>query len=144
MAEKSQVFDQTYEDYLSQIAGLDFNFIADTLGVKVDGGDVIVPLFGKSYRVSAQSITDSSGQKPHLAICVILCKYLLMCPLIESLGGNWMASSSPARSSTSTSIFTRWPAWGKMREVFAGSFGLVARQRGGDSQSGDQGGGDER
>jgi len=91
MAEKSQVFDQTYEDYLSQIAGLDFNFIADTLGVKVDGGDVIVPLFGKSYRVSAQSITDSSGQKPHLAICVILCKYLLMCPMIQPLGGNWMA-----------------------------------------------------
>ena len=91
MAEKSQVFDQTYEDYLSQIAGLDFNFIADTLGVKVDGGDVIVPLFGKSYRVSAQSITDSSGQKPHLAICVILCKYLLMCPMIQPLGGSWMA-----------------------------------------------------
>jgi len=91
MAEKSQVFDQTYEDYLSQIAGLDFNFIAATLGVKVDGGDVIVPLFGKSYRVSAQSITDSSGQKPHLAICVILCKYLLMCPMIQPLGGNWMA-----------------------------------------------------
>ena len=91
MAEKSQVFDQTYEDYLSQIAGLDFNFIADTLGVKVDNDDVIVPLFGKSYRVSAQSITDSSGQKPHLAICVILCKYLLMCPMIQPLGGSWMA-----------------------------------------------------
>jgi len=91
MAEKSQVFDRTYEDYLSQIAGLDFNFIADTLGVKVDGGDVIVPFFGKSYRVSAQGITDSSGQKPHLAICVILCKYLLMCPMIQPLGGNWMA-----------------------------------------------------
>jgi hypothetical protein len=91
MAEKSQVFEQTYLDYLSQIAELDFNFIADTLGVEVDGGDVILPLFGKPYRVSAKGITDPSGNQPHLSVSVILCKYLLMCPLIEPLGGNWMA-----------------------------------------------------
>jgi len=89
--EKEHVYEQTYKDYLNRIARLDFNFIVDTLGVKVDGSDVIVPLFGRSYRVSPQGITDSSGQKPHLAICVILCKYLLMCPMIEPLGGNWMA-----------------------------------------------------
>ena len=89
--EKEHVYEQTYNDYLNRIAGLDFNFIADTLGVKVDGDDVIIPFFGKPYRVSAKGITDSSGQKPHLAICVILCKYLLMCPMIEPLGGNWMA-----------------------------------------------------
>jgi hypothetical protein len=91
MAEKSQVFEQTYEDYLSRIAGLDFNFIADTLAVKVDGDDVIIPFFGKPYRVSTKAITDPSGKQPHLSVCVILCKYLLMCPLIEPLGGNWMA-----------------------------------------------------
>jgi len=91
MAEKSKVFEQTYEAYLAQIAGLDFNFITNTLGVKADGDDVTIPFFGKPYQVSAQGITDSSGQKPHLAICVILCKYLLMCPLVEPLGGNWRA-----------------------------------------------------
>ncbi|MFC1879932.1 DUF3786 domain-containing protein [Thermodesulfobacteriota bacterium] len=91
MAEKSHVFEQTYEDYLSRIAGLDFNFIADTLGVKVDGDAVIIPFFGRPYRVSTKAITDPSGIQPHLSICVILCKYLLMCPLIEPLGGNWMA-----------------------------------------------------
>ena len=91
MAEKSHVFEQTYVDYLSQIAGLDFNFMADTLGVKLDGQNVIIPFFGKPYRVSAQGIIDPSGQKPHLSVSVILCKYLLMCPLIEPLGGNWMA-----------------------------------------------------
>ena len=89
--EKEHVYEQTYKDYLNRIAGLDFNYIANTLGVKVDGDDVIIPFFGKPYQVSAQGITDSSGQKPHLAICVILCKYLLMCPMIEPLGGNWMA-----------------------------------------------------
>ena len=91
MAEKSEVFEQTYEAYLSQIAGLDFPFIADTLGVKVEGDHVAIPFFGKPYRVSPKGITDPSGKQPHLSICVILCKYLLMCPLIEPLGGNWMA-----------------------------------------------------
>jgi hypothetical protein len=91
MAEKSQVFEETYKDYLNRIAGLDFNFIADKLGVKVDGEEVVVPFFGRSYRVSAKGITDPSGRQPHLSVSVILCKYLLMCPLIEPLGGNWLA-----------------------------------------------------
>jgi hypothetical protein len=91
MAEKSQVFEQTYEDYLTRISELDFNFIADRLGVQVRGQDVIISFFCKPYRVSAQGITDSSGQQPHLSVSVILCKYLLMCPMIEPLGGNWMA-----------------------------------------------------
>ena len=91
MTQKSPVFEQTYKDYLSQIAELDFNFIADNLGVSVDGGDVVIPFFGKPYRVSANGISDPTGKQPPLSICVILCKYLLMCPLIEPLAGNWMA-----------------------------------------------------
>jgi hypothetical protein len=91
MAEKSAVFEQTYEDYLTQIAELDFNFIAPTLGAQIDGNDIIIPFFGKPCRISPHGIADSSGKKPHLSICVILCKYLLMCPLTEPLGGNWMA-----------------------------------------------------
>ena len=91
MAKQSEVFDQTYEAYLTQIAELDLNFIAPTLGAEVDGDAIVIPFFGEPYRISAQGIVDSSGKKPHLSIAVILCKYLLMCPLIEPLGGNWMA-----------------------------------------------------
>jgi len=89
--EKEHIYEQTYKEYLNRVSGLDFNFIANTLGIVVDGEDVVVPFFGKPYRVSSKAITDPSGKQPHLSICVILCKYLLMCPLIEPLGGNWMA-----------------------------------------------------
>jgi len=89
--EKEHIYEQTYKEYLNRVSGLDFNFIANTLGIVVDGEDVVVPFFGKPYRVSNKAITDPSGKQPHLSICVILCKYLLMCPLIEPLGGNWMS-----------------------------------------------------
>ena len=89
--EKEHVYEQTYKDYLTQIAELDFKFIAPKLGIEVVGEEVIVPLFGKPYRVSIKGIKDPTGQQPQLSISVILCKYLLMCPLIEPLGGNWMA-----------------------------------------------------
>jgi len=91
MAEISEAFEQTYKDYLSQITRLDFNFIAPTLGARVEGDEIITSFFNRLYRISTQGITDPSGKKPHLAICVILCKYLLMCPIIKPLGGNWMA-----------------------------------------------------
>jgi hypothetical protein len=89
--EKEHIYDQTYKDYLSRIAELDFPFLADKLGMQIDGQDAIIPFFGKLYGISAKGITDSSNRQPHLSVSVILCKYLLMCPMIEPLGGNWMS-----------------------------------------------------
>ncbi len=89
--EKEHIYDQTYKDYLSRIAELDFPFLADKLDLKIDGQQVAIPFFGKLYRLSAKGITDSSNRQPHLSVSVIICKYLLMCPMIEPLGGNWMS-----------------------------------------------------
>ncbi len=89
--EKDHIYDQTYKDYLSRIADLDFPFLSDRLGIKIVGQDAIIPFFSKLYRLSAKGITDSSNRQPHLSVSVILCKYLLMCPMIEPLGGNWMS-----------------------------------------------------
>jgi len=89
--EKEHVYEQTYNDYLSRIAGIDLKFTADKLDLQMSGDTIIIPFFGKSYRVSTEGIADPSGREPHLSISVILCKYLLMCPLIVPLGGNWMS-----------------------------------------------------
>jgi hypothetical protein len=89
--ENESIFNQTYKDYLSRIAELDFPFIADKLGIQMDGQDAIISFFDKRYRISAKGITDLSNRQPHLSVSVILCKYLLMCPMIEPLGGNWMS-----------------------------------------------------
>ena len=89
--EKEHVYEQTYTDYLARIAELDFPFLADKLGIQLDGRHVIIPFFGKPYRVSDKGISDPTNRRPHLSVSVILCKYLLMCPMIEPLEGSWMS-----------------------------------------------------
>lgn len=89
--EKEHVFEQTYQDYLSRIAAIDLKFAADKLDLQMRGEAVMVPFFGETYRVSARGIADPAGRQPHLSVSVILCKYLLMCPMIVPLGGNWVS-----------------------------------------------------
>ena len=89
--EKTHVYEQTYRNYLSRIAEIDLKFTADKLDLKMCGDSVIIPFFGKSYSVSTKGIADPSGTRPHLSVSVILCKYLLMCPMIIPLGGNWLS-----------------------------------------------------
>jgi hypothetical protein len=89
--EKQHVYQQTYNDYLSRISGIDLKFAADKLDLQMSADAVMIPFFGNTYRVSTQGIADPTGKQPHLSISVILCKYLLMCPMIVPLGGNWMS-----------------------------------------------------
>ena len=89
--EKTHVYEQTYRDYLSRIAGIDLKFAADKLDLKICGDTVIIPFFDKSFSVSPNGIADPSGRQPQLSVSVILCKYLLMCPMIMPLGGNWLS-----------------------------------------------------
>jgi hypothetical protein len=89
--EKEHVYEQTYNDYLSRIAGIDLKFVADKLDLQTSGENIMIPFFDKTYRVSAEGIADPTGRQPHLSVSVILCKYLLMCPMIVPLGGNWMS-----------------------------------------------------
>jgi len=80
MADQSPVFEKTYKDYLEQVTKIDVMSIKEKLGVRVEGNATTIPLFGKPIRVSARGIIDQSGQRPSFDICVILCKYLLLCP----------------------------------------------------------------
>ena len=89
--EKEHVYEQTYNDYLSRIAQIDLKFAAVKLDLQMNDEAVMIPFFGKTYRVSTEEIAGPSGKQPHLSISVILCKYLLMCPMIVPLGGNWMS-----------------------------------------------------
>lgn len=77
---RSPIFEQTIRDYLDQIATMDFPILAQRLGVRVDGEDLVIPFFDAPHRVSRHRIVGPSGRRPDHSTGVILCKYLLLCP----------------------------------------------------------------
>ena len=91
MNEKSSVFEETYANYLVQIGRLDFKKIADRLGAEMVGEELIIPVFGKPIRVSAAGISEPSGGRPNFSICVVLFKYLLLCPDHDPVGNDWVS-----------------------------------------------------
>ncbi len=91
MALESSVFERTYKNYVAQVAGLDLKSVEEKLGIEVEGDEAAVPLFGKPFRVSKKGIIAPSGRQPSLDICVILCRYLLMCPDERPKGKEWVA-----------------------------------------------------
>ena len=91
MNEKLHVFDETYREYLKQIAGMDFESLADVLGISLEKGKITVPFFEKPYLVEEQSIIDPSDKQPSFGVCVVLCKYLLLCPDAAPPEGDWVA-----------------------------------------------------
>ena len=91
MIEKSSVFDETYTYYLTRIAELDFARIAGRLGAELAGEELIIPVFGNSYRISKQSLSDASGSRPDFSVCVVLFKYVLLCPDVDPIEDDWVS-----------------------------------------------------
>jgi hypothetical protein len=88
--QKSSVFEETYHNYLAQIAELDFKKVADQLGAEMVGDELIIPVFGKPHRISAAGISAPSGGRPNFSVCVILFKYLLLCPDHDPVENDWV------------------------------------------------------
>jgi hypothetical protein len=105
MTSKNSVFEKTYEDYIAQVVGIDFKSIEQKLGVEVEGNDVTIPLFGKPHKVSENGITNPEGKQPSLDICVILCKYLLLCPDVYPKEKEWVSFRDLKNSGPLTSYF---------------------------------------
>lgn len=105
MTSKNSVFEKTYKYYIAQVAEIDFKPIEQKLGVHAEGNDVTIPLFGKSHKVSGSGITDPSGDQPSLDICVILCKYLLLCPGVYPKEKEWVSFRDLKDSGPLTTYF---------------------------------------
>ena len=88
--DKPSVFEETYADYLARIAGLDFTRIAGRLGAELSGEELMIPFFGNFYRVTKEGLSDISGKRPDFSVCVVLFKYLLLCPEHVPLEDDWV------------------------------------------------------
>lgn len=91
MTAQATVFERTYRDYISQVAGMDFRSVEQPLGGRVEGNAMLIPLFGEHCTVSGNGIADANGKQPALDVCVILCKYLLLCPVVTPHARDWVS-----------------------------------------------------
>jgi len=105
MTSKDSVFEKTYKNYIAQVAGIDLKSIEQKLGVEVERNEVTIPLFGKPHKVSESGITDPSGKQPSLDICVICCKYLLLCPDVYPIKKEWVSFRGLKDSGPLTTYF---------------------------------------
>ncbi len=80
MAEKSDIFDKTYDHYIKKIAALDFSTIAVNLGVKTDGETVTIPFFNTPYSVTREGVLTPDRKPAAFGVGVVLCNYLIQCP----------------------------------------------------------------
>ena len=89
MIPEAAVFEETYNDYLSRIGGIDLAGAAAALGAAMDAGRAVIALLNRTYRVSKEGVAREDGQRPQLGTCVILSKYLLLCPSVEPDRTDW-------------------------------------------------------
>jgi hypothetical protein len=85
------VFEKIYQDYLDKINKLDLQSVAQKIGAKWTEEGVIVPLFGKPYRICKKGILDPSGEEPGHSIKVVLCQYLLLHPASHREDSTWVS-----------------------------------------------------
>ena len=89
MKEKSPVFEENYQYYLDRLRKCDLVPRADILGVEIDAGGLVIPFFGLPHRVSTDGIIGPGGLRPSYSVCIVLFKYVLLCPDQVPVKGDW-------------------------------------------------------
>lgn len=82
MKTRNPVFERHYQGYLRQLDAVDFSRLEPILkaGIPRNRKTAHIPFFRSHYQVSRQGVADPKGKRPDYGTCVILLKYILMCP----------------------------------------------------------------
>jgi len=92
MAPSNPIFKKNYTDYLKGLDTVDFSVLPSILGITVDEERRIahIPFFYTDYQISASGVFDKNGKRPNYDTCVILLKYILMCPKQIPRENDWV------------------------------------------------------
>jgi Domain of unknown function (DUF3786) len=74
------IFSRHYHDYLAKLATLDLPARADRLGAEVEGNGLRLRLLGRDYLLSSREVVGEDGNRAPYDACIILYRYVLMCP----------------------------------------------------------------
>jgi hypothetical protein len=105
MKKQNTIFDQTYRGYLEQLRYVDWGAVAPKLGAILKGHGITIPVFDQSYTVSENGIYDSSGNQAAMDVCVILSRYVLMCPPAPPPHDDWVSYRDLKNSGPLTVFF---------------------------------------
>ncbi len=107
MFQDSEIFEKHYNDYCDQIAKINFKVIKDRLGIRHYGDRMLLSFFNREYVVSGNGIEDLSGNRPEYMPCVIIAKYILLCPDQSYHDTEWVSFKDFKRTShfTNTNFF---------------------------------------
>lgn len=117
MSNPGPVFETTYTDYLAQVNRLDFAALSPLLGLEAGERGASLFLLDRRFRVTGAGITDSRGRRPGFDVCVILCKYLLLCPTTAPLDSEWVTYRGLKHSGPLTVFFQN-----EVEQAIAGFF----------------------
>lgn len=76
----SKIFDQKYDECLSQMKEIDFAKRADILGGQYKDHSLIFSFFNRRIRVTKDGISDIDNRDLTFAIKFLLCQYIILCP----------------------------------------------------------------
>jgi hypothetical protein len=125
-AKRAEVFKENYRLYLSQLAGVDLAGRADMLGAEAQDNALWVSFFGERYRVSAEAITGEAGDRAPYDACVVLARYVLMCPKRFPGEDAWTAYRD-FKDSGPLAVFFADSVEGALAAAFSGRPGSLRR-----------------
>lgn len=91
MTAKSPVFKETFEFYLEKMGALDLAAAAAPLGGEPTADGIRIPLFGRPFTITRSGVTNEQGHRARFDECIVLFKYILMCPDSPPEIGEWTA-----------------------------------------------------
>lgn len=107
MPKASPVFEKTYTHYLNQVAKIDLPLLAPQLGAEVAENRLVIALFGRRYTIGPQGIAGPSGDRPSFDTCVVLFKYILLCPQTQPQESDWSSFRDLKDSGPLTKYFAQ-------------------------------------
>jgi hypothetical protein len=128
MNHASEIFETNYNNYCRQIAGVNFSLIKNTLGIEGDEDRLVIPFLNRDYRISKNGITDASGDRPDYITCVILAKYVLLCPDHIHQNAEWVSFKDFRKTSHFTNLnFFRSDVEQAIVKEFSGRLDTLSR-----------------
>lgn len=91
MFKGAEIFETHYDDYCQKISHCNFDAAAKILRVERKGDGVNIRFINHRYQVSGKGIQDESGRRPDYGLCVILAKYILLCPDLIHEAPQWVS-----------------------------------------------------